>query len=134
MNRKTLSLADWQQQQQSDTPRSAPVTSTSENLIYSTDGGDLTQPKPAKAGGEAYADGKVRLQRQTKKRGGKAVIVVRGIAKPHDELTLICKALKQSCACGGTVKDGTIELQNDQRERVEEALKKLGYSTLWAGG
>ncbi|SDZ92986.1 translation initiation factor [Alkalimonas amylolytica] len=131
MNRKTLSLADWQQQAGKSI---TPTPSSKEALVYSTDTGKIVAEKPVKAEGQAYADGKLRLQRQTKKRGGKAVILISGISGSQDELQGVCKALKQVCACGGSVKDGAILLQNDQRAQVEAALHKLGYTTVWAGG
>jgi len=40
----------------------------------------------------------------------------------------IAKQLKQSLACGGSFKDGVIELQGDHKKRVKPALEKLGFS------
>ncbi|MEE2001761.1 translation initiation factor [Alkalimonas sp. MEB108] len=131
MNRKTLSLADWQQQA-GISNSSTPVAG--EDLVYSTGHGKIIAEKPEKPDSMAFADGKLRLQRQTKKRGGKAVIVISGIAGNREALQAVCKTLKQACACGGSVKDGSILLQNDQRAQVEAALQKLGYATIWSGG
>jgi translation initiation factor 1 len=46
----------------------------------------------------------------------------------------LTKTLKQSCGSGGTVKDGVIEIQGDQREKISEVLRKLGYKVKLAGG
>lgn len=130
MSRKTISLADWQQQA-GISPKAK--DSPPEQLVYSTDQGRITAEKSddTHAGSP---DGKVRLQRQTKKRGGKAVIVISGIPGTTQELQAICKQLKQHCACGGSVKDGQIIVQNAQQEKVQTALTQLGYSSVWAGG
>jgi translation initiation factor 1 len=42
--------------------------------------------------------------------------------------------LKQLCGSGGTVKDGMIEIQGEHREKIAEALKKMGYKVKIAGG
>ena len=112
-------------------------------LVYSTDTGrmcpDCRQPvaqcvckaaPPLPAG-----DGTVRVSRETKGRGGKAVTLVKG-APVADEAALVQlgKQLKAACGSGGTVKDGVIEVQGDHVERVMDALKKRGYNVKRAGG
>jgi len=48
---------------------------------------------------------------------------------PHDvDLDSLVSKLKSICACGGTVKDGKIELQGDHRNKVKESLEKMGFS------
>jgi translation initiation factor 1 len=42
--------------------------------------------------------------------------------------------LKKICGSGGTVKDGVIEIQGEHREKIAEALKKMGYKVKVAGG
>jgi hypothetical protein len=51
----------------------------------------------------------------------------------HPLLELAAK-LKQRCGTGGTVKDGRIEIQGDQRERLVVELEKLGYKVKRVGG
>jgi translation initiation factor 1 len=60
---------------------------------------------------------------------GKPVTVVQGLPKSKDDLQQVSKSLKSKLATGGTVKDGTILLQGDHREKVRQELQKLGYSS-----
>jgi translation initiation factor 1 len=46
----------------------------------------------------------------------------------------LAKKLKASCGCGGTVKDGQIEIQGEQREKLAQVLHELGYKVKIAGG
>lgn len=110
-------------------------------LVYSTDSGRMCpgcrQPVAqctCKATVVPAGDGIVRVLRETKGRGGKAVTVVKGVALAEAELTQLGKQLKAACGTGGTVKDGVIEVQGDHVERVMEALKKLGHTVKRAGG
>ncbi|ACB35803.1 translation initiation factor SUI1 [Leptothrix cholodnii SP-6] len=119
-----------------------PTRSSSGGLVYSTDSGRMCpqcrQPiagclckraAPAPAG-----DGIVRVSRETKGRGGKAVTVVRGLGLEAGALTELAKRLKAACGSGGTAKDGVVEVQGDHCERVVEALKKEGWTVKRAGG
>ncbi len=133
MAENKLSLADWQAKMNPE-GQSTPVKKDA-NLVYSTDSGRISADKTAKIPtGEAFADGAVRIRRETKGRGGKAVLTISGIAKPHDELVQLAARLKKKCACGGAVKDGIIEIQGDKRELVEQLLQAEGFKTKWAGG
>ncbi len=55
---------------------------------------------------------------------------------PLDELGLLELAgkLKQRCGTGGTVKDGRIEIQGDQRDRLTAVLESMGYRVKRVGG
>ena len=62
-----------------------------------------------------------------KRRYGKMMTVVDGL-NPHElDLDSLISNLKSTCACGGTIKEGRIELQGDHRSKVKEALEKLGF-------
>jgi translation initiation factor 1 len=61
-----------------------------------------------------------------KRKFDKFVTVVEGMA--GDELEKTAKELKRILACGGTYKDGFIELQGNHKEEVKKALMELGYS------
>ena len=82
----------------------------------------------------AKGDGIVRVSRETKGRGGKAVTLVRGVALPPDALAALGKELRTACGCGGTVKDGVIEVQGDHCDRVIAALQARGHTVKRAGG
>jgi translation initiation factor 1 len=79
-------------------------------------------------------DGVVRVSRETKGRGGKAVTVVKGVTLAAAGLVELGKQLKAACGTGGTVKDGVIEVQGDHCDRVIDLLKAQGYTVKRAGG
>ena len=63
-----------------------------------------------------------------KKKFGKKYTVVEGINKHEVNLKDIAKKLKGKFACGGTAKDGTIELQGDHMKDLRKELITLGFS------
>jgi len=111
-------------------------------LVYSTELGKMCPEcgKPAgecvcrHAAREPVGDGTVRIARETKGRKGKGVTVITGLSLPAPELKALGRQLKQACGSGGTVKDGTIEIQGDHRDRLLEELTKRGFSAKRAGG
>lgn len=79
--------------------------------------------------------GRVDIRRETGGRGGKTVTVVEGfvgIGLPEKEQ--LAKKMRAACGCGGTVKDGAIEIQGDQREKIAEILTAAGFRPVLAGG
>lgn len=82
----------------------------------------------------ATADGIVRVLRETKGRGGKAVTVVRGVPGDPAALVKMGQELKAACGSGGTVKDGVIEVQGDHVEKVMALLQQRGHKVKRAGG
>ena len=112
-------------------------------LVYSTDSGrmcpDCRQPLAscscaAQARAATRGDGTVRVSRETKGRGGKAVTLVRGLALDDAALADLGKRLRTACGAGGTLKDGVLEVQGDHVERVLAWLQQESISAKRAGG
>lgn len=101
-------------------------------LVYSTDTGRIKEEelKPIRPAG----DGIVRIQRQTSGRKGKGVCVVSGIDLDDTELAKLAAELKKKCGCGGSVKDGLIEIQGDKRDLIKSLLEAKGMKVKLAGG
>ena len=79
--------------------------------------------------------GRVDIRRTTAGRGGKTVTVVDGfvgIGLPEKES--LAKTMQKTCGCGGTVKDGRIEIQGDKREEIARVLEAAGFRPVFAGG
>lgn len=62
----------------------------------------------------------------SRRRFGKFVTIAEGFNKEED-LKQIASKLKLKLACGGTLKNGKIELQGDQRKHIKKALASLGF-------
>jgi translation initiation factor 1 len=119
------------------------MRNTGGGLVYSTEGGRMcpgcrrpvAQCTCSQASAAALAsDGIVRVQRETKGRGGKAVTVVRGVPLDAVALTKLGQELKAGCGSGGTVKDGVIEVQGDHVDKVMALLQQRGHRVKRAGG
>jgi translation initiation factor 1 len=70
---------------------------------------------------------KLKVKLETKHRGGKAVSLVTGFIGKEEDLQTLGKALKNFCGTGGSVKDGEIIIQGDQREKILQWLLKNDY-------
>ena len=107
----------------------------SDNVVYSTDGGRIRPEKhPSSSEPAKKSDGIVRVMRDRKQRGGKTVTVITGVPVGDEALTALAQQLKKLCGSGGTVKDGTIEIQGDHRDKVQARLTEMGYKVKLAGG
>ena len=115
------------------------------SLVYSTDSGkicpDCQHPVAAcqcralkAAAARAAGDGVVRVSRETKGRGGKAVSLVRGVPLDDAGLAALAKELKAACGSGGTLKDGVIEIQGDHVAVLVQRLSGRGWTVKRAGG
>jgi translation initiation factor 1 len=82
----------------------------------------------------AATDGIVRVQRESKGRGGKTVTVISGIPLDENALKALAGELKRRCGTGGTVSGGVIEIQGDHRDQLVAHLEQRGYRVKRAGG
>ena len=110
-------------------------------LVYSTDSGrhcpKCEQPEdecvckdePVNTG-----DGTARVRRENKGRGGKTVTTIQGLLLTTDELKKLTAELKRRCGCGGSLKEGTIEIQGNEVDVIIEELRKRGFKAVQAGG
>lgn len=110
-------------------------------LVYSTDSGRhcpkceqpedecICKDEPLNTG-----DGTARVRRENKGRGGKTVTTIQGLLLTADELRKLTGELKRRCGCGGSVKDGVIEIQGNQVDVIIEELRKRGFKAVQAGG
>jgi translation initiation factor 1 len=92
-----------------------------------------TQQAEGGAAGASYTD-PLRVRVDRKYRRGKAATLVTGFTGSEEALTELGKTLKVKCGVGGSVKEGTIIVQGDQRERVIELLLEMGYSNTKPSG
>jgi translation initiation factor 1 len=63
-----------------------------------------------------------------KRKFGKIVTIVEGIDEKQLDIKALTKTLKSKLACGGTAKEGRIELQGNHKARVKEVLVEMGFS------
>lgn len=102
-------------------------------LVYSTGLGRITEEKTQQPP-ETFADGAVRVRRETKGRKGAGVITITGLPLAGAELKKLAKDLKKKCGTGGAIKDGIIEIQGDKRDIIKAELEKQGYTVKLSGG
>jgi translation initiation factor 1 len=100
-------------------------------LVYSTAGPVAPRPEPEPKtparGGKGI---RIRLDRRA---SGRVVTVVAGVPGPAAEVDALGRELRAACGAGGTTREDTIELQGDQREKVEAALARRGLSSKRSG-
>lgn len=102
-------------------------------LVYSTDPNfkieeeiEATETLPA-------AKQPLRIKLETKHRAGKAVTLITGFTGTNDDAETLGKKLKTFCGTGGSVKDGEIIVQGDNRDKVLQWLLKNGYNAAQKG-
>ncbi len=105
------------------------------NLVYSTDGGRIKQDKQSPSPEvKLYKDGFIRIERQSKGRKGKGVMLVSGIDPEQHDLKQLAKTVKSKMGQGGAVKEGVLEIQGDDREKLKAILESQGFKVKLAGG
>ncbi|MEH6552108.1 MAG: translation initiation factor Sui1 [Pseudomonadales bacterium] len=116
------------------TNSSRPVYSTADGRLCPGCGKAKALCDCKKSYSKPASDGVVRLQRQTKGRKGAGVTLITGVPLAGDELKELASKLKKACGVGGSLKDGVIEIQGDQRTVLKPLLEKRGWLVKIAGG
>ena len=112
------------------------MTKANQRTVWSSGQWDLRKKEavPRETGSLPPQQQAVYLHRDSKGRGGSSVTLLKNLTLSEEDIKQLAKRLKQVCSSGGTVKNGIIEIQGEQREKIAEELKKLGYKVKIAGG
>ncbi len=62
-----------------------------------------------------------------KRKFGKDYTVIEGLKESEIDMKDLAKKLKTQFACGGTVKEGKIELQRDHTKEIKSVLVEEGF-------
>ncbi len=74
----------------------------------------------------AKTEQKIKVKLETRKYK-KAITLIGGINDKQINIKDIAKKLKEKFACGGTAKNGTIELQGNHMNKIKSELMLLGF-------
>ena len=101
-------------------------------IVYSTNGNYSYEYEQGEETPETLPNDKQRLKilLDRKQRKGKEVTLISAFVGQEEDLATLGKSLKQGCGVGGSVKDGEILIQGDQRQKVIELLTKLGFKQI----
>ncbi|HVW70286.1 MAG TPA: stress response translation initiation inhibitor YciH [Steroidobacteraceae bacterium] len=105
-----------------------------EQLAHRSSGPRWRGLKPATVAPVQAGPPKVRVAREVSGRGGKAVSVITGLPLSGAALEELATRLKKLCGAGGAVKNSSIEIQGEHRDRLVAELCKLGYEAKRSGG
>lgn len=75
-----------------------------------------------------FSSQKLRVLLDKSGRAGKTVTLVDRFIGPESALEALGKEIKNHCGTGGSVKDGQILIQGDQRQKIATFLEKKGAS------
>jgi translation initiation factor 1 len=68
------------------------------------------------------------------KRRGKPLTILEGYTGAESDFSALARELKTTLGVGGSVKDGSIIIQGDYRDRIMEILREKGFRTKRVGG
>jgi translation initiation factor 1 len=102
----------------------------SNGIVYSTDPEFRPQEEELPAlDTPAAKQQKLKIRLDTRQRAGKAVTLVEGFTGTVSDMEDLGKRLKTMCGTCGSVKEGLIIIQGDQREKTLQWLLKNGYTS-----
>ncbi|MFV0530395.1 MAG: translation initiation factor [Flavobacteriales bacterium] len=100
------------------------VFSTDENFKFNTEDEDTLK----------VSEQVLIAKLEKKGRGGKTVCIIEGFIGTQEELKILAKELKTHCGTGGSVKNNTIIIQGNVRDKIMDYLTKKGYQVKRVGG
>jgi len=103
-------------------------------FVFSTDPDFKFEEEPISQNTLPPQQQELRIWLEKNHRGGKTACVIKNFMGREEDLEKLGKDLKTKCGTGGSVKDGEIIIQGDQRKKLGEILTKLGYKYKLAGG
>jgi len=115
-------------------------------LVYSTESGALEKAMAGKKNSRKKkapptapaivnpAKQGIRIRRESKGRGGKTVSIIDGLPLDESNMKTLMKKLKAALGTGGAVKNSSLEIQGEHRDKLLLLLEKEGYKAKLSGG
>ncbi|MDJ0797441.1 MAG: translation initiation factor [Calothrix sp. MO_167.B12] len=108
---------------------------SSENRVVYSEFGNHDSPATERATPNLPPEKQdLRVQATRAGRKGKTVTVITGFQTTPETLQGLLKHLKTQCGTGGTLKDNTIEIQGEHKQKILDILKQKGYKAKISGG
>jgi translation initiation factor 1 len=101
----------------------------SNGIVYSTDPDFRQEEENIPQESLVPKQQKLKVRLDTRQRAGKAVSLVAGYIGSPEDLEQLGRQLKTYCGTGGSVKDGEIIIQGDQRDKITQWLIAKGYTS-----
>ena len=96
-------------------------------IVFSTDPVFKTEEERAAQVTLEEAKQPIRVKLDKKQRAGKAVTLMLGFVGSDKDLEELGRRMRNFCGTGGSIKDGHIIIQGDQRDKILQWLHKNGY-------
>jgi translation initiation factor 1 len=100
-----------------------------DGLMYSTDSGFEFEQEQETEETLPPQQQKLNIRLETKQRGGKKAVLIKGFIGRAEDLEALCKKIKNHCGTGGSIVEGEMLIQGEQVQKVKTFLQSLGYKT-----
>lgn len=96
-------------------------------IVYSTNPDYKTEVEVSEPGTPEASKQLLRVLLDRKQRAGKSVTLITGFEGTQKDIEELGRKIKTYCGTGGSVKDGEIIIQGDNREKIMLWLVKNGF-------